>query len=82
MNARVSSGSSRWAGLTMAVCLIGGPIFAAPSALAESLPEALGSAYAYNPRLDAQRAFLRARDEDVPIAMSGYRPEVFVGGDY
>ena len=45
-------------------------------------PEALGSAYAYNPRLDAQRAFLRARDEDVSIAMSGYRPQVGVEGDY
>ncbi|MES0402034.1 MAG: TolC family outer membrane protein [Hyphomicrobium sp.] len=66
----------------MAVCLIGGPIFAAPSALAESLPEALGSAYAYNPRLDAQRAFLRATDEDVARAMSGYRPQVGVEGDY
>ena len=66
----------------MAVCLIGGPIFAAPSALAESLPEALGSAYAYNPRLDAQRAFLRATDEDVAVAMSGYRPDIGVTGDY
>ncbi|MEE9590613.1 MAG: TolC family outer membrane protein [Hyphomicrobiaceae bacterium] len=66
----------------MAVCLIGGPIFAAPSALAESLPEALGSAYAYNPRLDAQRAFLRATDEDVAVAMSGYRPFIGASGDY
>jgi len=80
--ARESSCSKRWAYLTMAVCLIGGPFFAARIAHAESLPEALGAAYAYNPRLDAQRAFLRARDEDVPIAMSGYRPEVFVDGDY
>ncbi|MCK5495609.1 MAG: TolC family outer membrane protein, partial [Hyphomicrobiaceae bacterium] len=66
----------------MAVCLIGGPIFAAPSALAESLPEALGSAYAYNPRLDAQRAFLRATDEDVARAMSGYRPDIRASGEY
>ena len=77
-----SSYSSRWAGLLMAVCLIGGPIFAAPSALAESLPEALGSAYAYNPRLDAQRAFLRATDEDVARAMSGYRPDIRASGEY
>lgn len=80
--ARESSCSKRWAHLTMAVCLAGGPFFAAPIARAESLPEALGAAYAYNPRLDAQRAFLRARDEDVPIAMSGYRPRVGVNGDY
>jgi outer membrane protein len=66
----------------MVVCLIGGPIFAAPSALAESLPQALGSAYAYNPRLDAQRAFLRAADEDVARAMSGYRPTVGAEGVY
>ena len=80
---RGSSCSLRRACLAMLVCLLGGPVFVVPSALAESLPQALGSAYGYNPRLDAQRAFLRATDEDVPIAMSGYRPQIFgeaVGG--
>ena len=48
---------------------------AAPAA-AESLKDALSAAYGYNPRLDAQRAFQRASDEDVARAMSGYRPTV------
>lgn len=49
--------------------------FTAPAA-AESLKEALSAAYAYNPRLDAQRAFKRATDEEVARAMSGYRPTI------
>ena len=79
---RGSSCTLRLAGLTMAVCLIGGPIIAASPAVGESLHEALGSAYAYNPRLDAQRAFLRATDEDVARAMSGYRPTIGGTADY
>ncbi len=43
---------------------------------AESLPQALSSAYRYNPRIDAERARLRATDEQVPQALSGYRPRV------
>ena len=33
-------------------------------------------AYQNNPSLNAQRASLRATDENVPIALSGYRPKV------
>lgn len=43
---------------------------------AESLREAMRSAYLSNPRLDAERARLRATDEEVPRALSGYRPTV------
>ncbi|MGL4395794.1 MAG: TolC family outer membrane protein [Hyphomicrobium sp.] len=43
---------------------------------AESLRDALTAAYHYNPRLDAERARLRATDEDVARAESGYRPVV------
>jgi outer membrane protein len=43
---------------------------------AESLKEALTSAYLTNPGLDAQRASLRASDEDVPRAKAGYRPTI------
>lgn len=43
---------------------------------AESLREAMSAAYKYNPQIDAQRARLRATDEDVAIANSGYRPRV------
>jgi outer membrane protein len=48
---------------------------------AESLNEALGSTYRYNPRLDAERARLRATDEDVARAMSGYRPVITGNAD-
>ncbi|MGF1620085.1 MAG: TolC family outer membrane protein [Rhodomicrobiaceae bacterium] len=41
---------------------------------AESLQDALASAYLYNPTLKAARAELRATDENVPRAISGYRP--------
>ena len=43
---------------------------------AESLREALAAAYHSNPKLDAERAKLRATDEDVARAESGYRPIV------
>lgn len=43
---------------------------------ATTLDEALAAAYAYNPRIDAERARLRATDEDVARAMSGYRPQI------
>ena len=50
-------------------------------ASAETLLEALSATYGYNPRLDAQRAFQRATDEDVSRAMSGYRPTVTGSAD-
>ncbi len=50
-------------------------------AAAESLNEALSSAYRYNPRLDATRAQLRATDEEVARAMSGYRPIITGNAD-
>ena len=45
-------------------------------ARAETLLQALASAYANNPTLNAQRAALRATDEGVPQALGGYRPTV------
>jgi outer membrane protein len=48
----------------------------APEAGAETLREALAAAYRNNPVLDAQRARLRATDEQVPQALSNYRPRV------
>ena len=48
------------------------------SSLAETLPGALARAYAGNPALNAERANLRATDENVPRALSGYRPSVGV----
>ena len=43
---------------------------------AESLQEALASAYLFNPTLKAARAGLRATDEEVPRARSGFRPTI------
>lgn len=43
---------------------------------AETLPGALARAYAGNPALNAERAGLRVTDENVPRALSGYRPAV------
>ena len=48
---------------------------------AESLRQALSAAYKFNPRLDAERARLRATDEEVPRAKSGYRPQIFGSAD-
>ena len=45
-------------------------------ARADSLEWALVQAYQNNPTLNAQRAALRAQDEAVPQALSGYRPKV------
>jgi outer membrane protein len=54
---------------------------ATTSAAAESLNEALVSAYEYNPRLDAERARLRATDESIAIARSGFRPKIDFSAD-
>jgi outer membrane protein len=62
------------------VCLLALSLCVPPAA-AETLQEALASAYGYNPRLDAQRAFQRASDEDVARAKSGYRPTITGNAD-
>jgi len=48
---------------------------------AESLSQAMGRAYKYNPRLDAERARLRATDEEVARANAGYRPNIEANAD-
>ncbi|MFD2180848.1 TolC family outer membrane protein [Rhodoplanes azumiensis] len=45
-------------------------------ALADTLPGALAQAYQNNPQLNSQRAIVRATDENVPTALSGYRPSI------
>src|SRR5262245_46258428 len=49
--------------------------------LAESLREAMQSTYKTNPRLDAERARLRATDEEVARAHAGYRPQISGSAD-
>ena len=48
----------------------------AAGAEAQTLEQAITSAYVNNPTLNAQRAAVRAADENVPKALSGYRPTV------
>ncbi|MBN8925126.1 MAG: TolC family outer membrane protein [Rhodospirillales bacterium] len=49
-------------------------------ASADTLQDALAHAYAYNTDLVAARAHLRSVDEQVPQALSGWRPSVTVNG--
>jgi outer membrane protein len=50
--------------------------FALVPAHADSLEGALVQAYQNNPALNSQRALVRATDEGVPQALSGYRPKI------
>lgn len=50
-------------------------------AMAQSLEEALAKAYVNNPTLRAARAELRATDEGVPQALSGWRPTLELNYD-
>lgn len=58
----------------------------ASAAQAETIKEALALAYSNNPTLNAARAELRGVDENVPQALSGWRPTVSAtvqgGGNY
>ena len=47
---------------------------------ADTLEQALAQAYQNNPTLNSQRAVVRATDETVPQALSGYKPTVRVTG--
>jgi outer membrane protein len=51
------------------------------SGLAETMDSALARAYGGNPTLNAQRASVRATDENVPRALSGYRPKITASAD-
>lgn len=51
-------------------------------AKAETIFEALSTAYDTNPTLQAQRAYLRSVDENVAIAKSGFRPNIYLTGGY
>jgi outer membrane protein len=69
--------------------LAGGGVFAlvsllGPVARAETLTltQALADAYETNTQLQAQRAALRATDEDVATAVSGWRPTVTATANY
>ena len=44
--------------------------------------DAMADAYKHNPTLQGQRAYLRSVDENVAIAKSGYRPNIYLNGSY
>jgi outer membrane protein len=74
-------------GATTAVVFLGhvflGQIAAFP-VRADTMESALRRAYQNNPQLNAQRALVRATDENVPQALAGYRPKAAatVSGGY
>jgi TolC family type I secretion outer membrane protein len=63
------------AALAVACCSVAA---SAAAASAQSLEEALAAAYSTNPQLLSERARLRATDEQVAQALSGWRPTVEV----
>jgi outer membrane protein len=64
----------------LALGLAGGARAAQTTPPGETLTQALSQAYQLNPQLLAQRAHLRATDEGVPQALSGWRPQVTFTG--
>ena len=56
------------------------PVLAAGPVSAQTLEETLVRAYANNPTLRAERAALRATDEEVPQALSNWRPTISASG--
>jgi outer membrane protein len=71
---------ARWRIMTGALLVACGLL--SSTANAESLKDAMASAYLTNPQLKAQRASLRAVDENVARANSGYRPTVSGQADH
>lgn len=76
--------TARRRGLTtsiLALAMATSSLVAVPAAsFGTTLEEALSAAYSTNPQLMSERARLRAVDEGVPQALSGFRPTVTVTG--
>lgn len=72
---------TRYLALALGTTALTGLLAVAPAS-AENLTDALAAAYQTNPTLQAQRAQLRATDEGVPQALSGWRPTVQAQGTY
>src|ERR1041385_6771707 len=70
-----------WAGgLATGAVVLAAWSFAPRTAHGETLETALVQAYQNNPSLNSQRAAVRATDENVSQALSGYRPRVSIVG--
>jgi len=66
-----------WAAAKLGLAIAGVGVAGSPAA-ADTIEWALVQAYQNNPSLNAQRAALRATDENVPQALSGYRPKMSI----
>src|ERR1700732_5340449 len=73
VNGEVPSPGARVVACAAAAAML---VLAADPAGAETLDSALIKAYGNNPQLNAQRANVRATDEGVAKAQSGYRPKL------
>jgi outer membrane protein len=67
-------------GAALVIAFLVVSVFDRPAS-AETLEEALADAYLINPVLNAERARLRAIDEQVALAKSGMRPFIFGSAD-
>lgn len=62
--------------------ILSAALLSSTSVRADDIFDAMGQAYVNNPTLQAQRAYLRAVDENVAIAKSGFRPTLALQGEY
>ncbi|MEL6747128.1 MAG: TolC family protein, partial [Pseudomonadota bacterium] len=67
--------------LAVSAALSAGLLAGTPAAFAETITGALQRAYSHNSTLNAQRAATRAADEQLPQALSGFRPTVSLTAD-
>ncbi|MGA7457277.1 MAG: hypothetical protein WBW51_08180, partial [Methyloceanibacter sp.] len=67
-------------GAVVVIAFLVATVFGRPAS-AETIEQALADAYLINPVLNAERARLRATDEQVALAKSGLRPFVSASGD-
>lgn len=70
----------RWLVLLLAGAFVGSAFGVKAATAADTLTDALAKAYATNPQILAERAKLRATDEGVSQALSGWRPTVTATG--
>jgi len=68
-------------GGAVATATLAGVLLGAGSAHAVTLREALSQTYRGSPTLNAQRAGVRATDENVPIARAGLMPKAYLSGN-
>ncbi len=69
---------ARWLSTVSVLALL----MTAGAAQADTLKSALAEAYQNNPTLNGERARLRATDEELAKAQSGYRPNIDINADY